>query len=90
MYPLSFVDGMAQRKIPLSVFHFDCYWMKENEWCGFQWDEDVFPDVEGSCAVVIHRHGAAIIGCGRHEELMERCAEYKEISDSQMGGAFLD
>ena len=44
---LSFVDGMAQRKIPLSVFHFDCYWMKENEWCGFQWDEDVFPDVEG-------------------------------------------
>ncbi len=44
---LSFVDGMAQRDIPLSVFHFDCYWMKENEWCGFQWDEDVFPDVEG-------------------------------------------
>lgn len=44
---LSFVDGMAQRKIPLSVFHFDCYWMKENEWCGFQWDKDVFPDVEG-------------------------------------------
>ena len=44
---LSFVDGMAERGIPLSVFHFDCYWMKENEWCGFQWDEDVFPDVEG-------------------------------------------
>ena len=44
---LSFVDGMAQRNLPLSVFHFDCYWMKENEWCGFQWDEDVFPDVEG-------------------------------------------
>ena len=44
---LSFVDGMAQRDIPLSVFHFDCYWMKENEWCGFEWDADVFPDVEG-------------------------------------------
>ncbi|MBQ3504119.1 MAG: alpha-xylosidase [Oscillospiraceae bacterium] len=44
---LSFVDGMAQRGIPLSVFHFDCYWMKENEWCGFQWDPAVFPDVEG-------------------------------------------
>jgi hypothetical protein len=27
----------------------------------------VFPDVEGSCAVVIHRHGAAIIGCGSDE-----------------------
>ena len=27
----------------------------------------VFPDVEGSCAVVIHRHGAAIVGCGSDE-----------------------
>ena len=44
---LSFVDGMAERNCPLRVFHFDCYWMKENEWCGFEWDPDVFPDVEG-------------------------------------------
>ncbi len=43
----SFVDGMAERDIPLSVFHFDCFWMKENEWCGFEWDKDMFPDVEG-------------------------------------------
>jgi len=43
----SFVDGMAQRRIPLSVFHFDCFWMREGEWCGFRWDEDQFPDVEG-------------------------------------------
>jgi len=40
----SFVDGMAERHIPLHVFHFDCYWMKENEWCNFQWDEDMFDD----------------------------------------------
>lgn len=44
---LSFVDGMRDRGIPLSVFHFDCFWMKEGEWCGFEWDEDQFPDVEG-------------------------------------------
>ncbi|MBQ3080575.1 MAG: alpha-xylosidase [Clostridia bacterium] len=44
---LSFVDGMLERNIPLSVFHFDCFWMKENEWCSFVWDEDMFPDVEG-------------------------------------------
>ena len=44
---MSFIDGMLERNIPLSVFHFDCFWMKENEWCGFEWDEDVFPDVEG-------------------------------------------
>lgn len=43
----SFVDGMARRDIPLSVFHFDCFWMRENEWCGFEWDKDMFPDVEG-------------------------------------------
>ena len=29
----------------------------------------------------------AIIGCGKHEDLLRNCAEYKEISDSQMGGA---
>ena len=40
----SFVDGMAQRNIPLHVFHFDCFWMKENEWCNFTWDNAMFDD----------------------------------------------
>lgn len=40
----SFIDGMADRKIPLSVFHFDCFWMKEYEWCNFEWDTRQFPD----------------------------------------------
>lgn len=31
-----------------------------------------------------------IIGMGRHAELMEHCAVYKEISDSQMGGGSFD
>ncbi len=44
---LDFVDGMAERDIPLSVFHFDCRWMKELEWCNFEWDETKFPDPEG-------------------------------------------
>ncbi|GHU77456.1 alpha-xylosidase [Clostridia bacterium] len=43
----SFVDGMAERGIPLSVFHFDCFWMKEWEWCSFLWDEANFPDPAG-------------------------------------------
>jgi alpha-D-xyloside xylohydrolase len=42
-----FVEGMAQRQIPLSVFHFDCFWMKERHWCNFQWDTDAFPDPRG-------------------------------------------
>ena len=40
----SFVDGMRERDIPLSVFHYDCYWMRESEWCNFTWDERIFPD----------------------------------------------
>ncbi|MFF1714686.1 alpha-xylosidase [Streptomyces sp. NPDC058268] len=46
----SFVDGMAERDIPLSVFHFDCFWMREYQWSDFQWDPDVFPDPEGMLA----------------------------------------
>jgi len=38
------IDGMFERKIPLSVFHFDCLWMKEHHWCDFEWDEAKFPD----------------------------------------------
>ncbi|MCL1866952.1 MAG: alpha-xylosidase [Oscillospiraceae bacterium] len=43
----SMIEGMAERDIPLSVFHFDCYWMGALTWCGFEWDEKVFPDVKG-------------------------------------------
>ena len=43
----SFVDAMAQRELPLSVFHFDCFWMREFNWCDFEWDPRVFPDPEG-------------------------------------------
>ena len=43
----SFIEGMAEREIPLSVFHFDCFWMKEFHWSNFQWDERLFPDPEG-------------------------------------------
>ena len=43
----SFIDGMFDRDIPLSVFHFDCFWMKEYEWCNFTWDQSAFPDPDG-------------------------------------------
>ncbi len=43
----SFIQGMSDRDIPLSVFHFDCFWMKEFHWCDLDWDERVFPDVKG-------------------------------------------
>ena len=42
-----FIDEMARRDIPLSVFHFDCFWMREYQWCDFEWDPRTFPDPPG-------------------------------------------
>ena len=42
-----FIDGMAERDLPLSVFHFDCFWMRQFHWCDFVWDPATFPDPEG-------------------------------------------
>lgn len=44
---MSFINGMEERGIPLSVFHFDCCWMREFHWTDFVWDERVFPDPKG-------------------------------------------
>ena len=43
----SFIQGMADRDIPLHVFHFDCYWMERFKWCNFQWDHEVTTDPKG-------------------------------------------
>ncbi len=43
----SMIYGMKERGIPLSVFHFDCYWMRGFNWCDFEWDPEVFPDPAG-------------------------------------------
>lgn len=42
----SFIQGMAEREIPLHVFHFDCFWMREYNWCDFEWDPRTFPEPE--------------------------------------------
>lgn len=42
------------------------------------------------CDLIVVLDEGKIIGRGRHEYLLENCPEYKQISDSQMGGAFLD
>lgn len=42
-----FIDGMAARDIPLSVFHFDCHWMRGLHWTDFVWDPATFPDPRG-------------------------------------------
>lgn len=57
----SFIDGMAERDIPLQVFHFDCFWMKEYQWCDFEWDKRQFPDP------------AAMLGRLKSEKKVEIC-----------------
>ena len=54
-----FIDEMARRELPLAVFHFDCFWMREFQWCDFQWDPRGFPDPEGMLAR-LHAKGLKI------------------------------
>lgn len=55
----SFLDGMAERDLPLSVFHFDCFWMRGFRWCDFEWDPAVFPDPEAMLAR-LHERGLKV------------------------------
>ncbi len=56
---LSFIDGMAQRDIPLEVFHFDCFWMKDYEWTNMQWNNACFPDPQ-SLLDKINKRGISV------------------------------
>ena len=42
------------------------------------------------CDLILVIDEGAVIAAGTHEELLSASAEYREISESQMGGAFLD
>lgn len=45
--------------------------------------------VKGCTRILVLDEGR-VIGYGTHEYLLENCTEYREISDSQMGGALID
>lgn len=40
----SFLDGMHERNLPVSVFHFDCFWLRPFHWCDFIFSEKDFPN----------------------------------------------
>jgi alpha-D-xyloside xylohydrolase len=52
---MSMLDGMKERDIPLSVYHFDCLWMKEHHWCDFEWDAAKFPEPRAMLARIERR-----------------------------------
>lgn len=43
-----------------------------------------------SCDLILVLDEGRVIGMGDHDHLMETCSEYREISNSQMGGAFVE
>lgn len=43
-----------------------------------------------NCDLILVMDYGKIIGMGTHDHLMETCEEYREISESQMGGAFVE
>ena len=43
---LANIERMERSGLPVSVFHFDCFWMRELTWCSFLWDKRNFPDPE--------------------------------------------
>ncbi|MBQ8210402.1 MAG: ABC transporter ATP-binding protein [Clostridia bacterium] len=43
-----------------------------------------------NCDHILVLEDGKVIGQGKHEWLLENCAEYREISESQMGGAFVE
>ena len=43
-----------------------------------------------SCDLILVLDDGKVIGMGAHDELLSCCPEYKEISDSQMGGAIVE
>lgn len=47
-------DARLFRKyeIPLNVMHFDCYWLRENMWCDFVWDDEMYPNREEMIALL--------------------------------------
>lgn len=42
------------------------------------------------CGLILVLEDGEVIGMGTHEELLSSCGAYKEISASQMGGAFVE
>jgi alpha-D-xyloside xylohydrolase len=101
----SFVEGMAERDLPLSVFHFDCFWMREFHWSDFVWDPETFPDPAGMLARLKARglkisvwtnpyiaQRSALFAEGRDRGYLVRrpTGEVHQVDDWQAGMALVD
>ncbi|EMD38625.1 glycoside hydrolase family 31 protein [Gelatoporia subvermispora B] len=55
-----FLQGMQDRNCPVRVFHLDCFWMKQYEWCSFTFDPENFPDPAAYLAEIKRKYGVKI------------------------------
>ncbi|KAG5732816.1 Alpha-xylosidase [Termitomyces sp. T112] len=55
-----FLQGMQERNCPVRVFHLDCFWMKQYEWCSFTFDPDNFPNPKRYLAEIKEKYGVKI------------------------------
>ncbi|GJE86839.1 glycoside hydrolase family 31 protein [Phanerochaete sordida] len=55
-----FLQGMQERACPVRVFHLDCFWMKQYEWCSFTFDPEHFPDPGAYLAEIKRKYGVKI------------------------------
>ncbi|KAK4031647.1 sugar hydrolase [Parachaetomium inaequale] len=53
------LDGMASRDIPVSVLHFDCFWMRAHAWTNFTFDPKFFPDAKAFLGR-LHQRGVKV------------------------------
>ena len=88
-----FLDGMRQRDIPLSMFHFDCFWMKAYTWTSFVWDREMFPDPEGMLSRLKQEYGVGVCVwinpyIAQQSELFDEGAEKGYFLHTKDGGIF--
>ncbi|KZT65459.1 glycoside hydrolase family 31 protein [Daedalea quercina L-15889] len=55
-----FLQGMQDRRCPVRVFHLDCFWMKQYEWCSFTFDPDNFPNPKAYLAEIKQKYGVKV------------------------------
>jgi len=41
---LNDAERIRREDIPCDVMHFDCYWLRDDMWCDFVWNEELYPD----------------------------------------------
>ncbi len=49
---LTDAERLRQEGIPCDVMHFDCYWLRDDMWCDFVWDEKMYPDWVGMLKIL--------------------------------------